>query len=95
MPSVLRLSPEYGGALPLWPQWDHPERLIPRELFVKLMAWQELFDSNFDSETGWRSEDAKTRWAAEAIGMETELRDALAGKAEVVVDLWPLKSRGT
>ena len=42
---------------------------------------------NFDSESGWTSEQARDDWAAEAVGLESEVRAALAGKAELTVDL--------
>jgi len=35
---------------------------------------------------------AETRWAAEAAVLEADLRVALAGKVDLVVDLWPLHS---
>lgn len=91
-PSVVTLMPEYGVDVPLWPLEESTDRLVPQELLAKLMAWQAFFDNNFRWDTGWCSEDAKSRWADEAVGLEAELREALTGKAEVVVDLWPLRS---
>jgi len=63
---------------------------VPRKN-AKLISWQADFDANFHWETGWRSEQAKARWAAKAVVLEAELRAALAGKVEVAVNLWPLK----
>jgi hypothetical protein len=90
-PTVVTLAPEYCVDVPLWPLGDATDNLVPPALLEKLMAWQALFDNNCHHKTGWLSEDAKSRWAEEAVGLEAELRAALAGKAEVVVDLWPLK----
>jgi hypothetical protein len=91
-PTVVTFMPEYGVDVPLWPLGDATDALVPSELLAKLVTWQAYFDDNFHWETGWTSEDAKSRWAEEALGLEAELREALAGKAEVVVDLWPLRS---
>jgi hypothetical protein len=90
-PSKVTFSPDYGAPSPLWPLSDATDAMVPEALLVKLVAWQEEFDSNFGWEMGWRSDEAKARWAEEAVGLEAELREALAGKAELVVDLWPLR----
>jgi hypothetical protein len=56
-------------------------------------SWQKLFDQNYRWDLGWRSEDARDKWAAEAVPLEATLRIALEGKADFVVDLWPLNPR--
>jgi hypothetical protein len=66
--------------------------MVPSKLLAKLGTWQALFGNNLDYLAGWRSEEVKSRWPEEAVELGAELRDALAGKAEVVVDLWPLQS---
>jgi hypothetical protein len=93
-PVVLRLMPEYNVEVPLFPQSDYTDALVPKSLLAKLMKWQEDFETDFHYETGWRSLEAKERWAAQASPLETELRSALAGKADLVVDLWPLLTPG-
>jgi hypothetical protein len=89
-PVVLRLYPEYSVKVPLFPLSPDTDSLLPEPLRTRLMAWQKDFDLNFRWDTGWRSEEARTRWAAEAVPLEAELREALEGKADLVVDLWPL-----
>lgn len=91
-PATVTLMPEYSVGVPLWPLGDSTDELVPEGLLVKLMSWQADFVVNFHWETGWRSQAAKERWAAAAVPLEAELREALAGKAEVKVDLWPLNS---
>ena len=91
-PATVTLMPEYSVGVPLWPLGDSTDALVPEGLLVKLMSWQADFVANFRWETGWRSQAAKERWAAAAVPLEAELREALAGKAEVKVDLWPLNS---
>jgi hypothetical protein len=90
-PSVVTFSPDYMAPSPLWPQSDTTDAMVPEALLVKLIAWQQEFDSNFRWEMGWISDEAKAEWAKEAVELEAELRDALAGMAELVVDLWPLR----
>jgi hypothetical protein len=89
---VIQLSPEYNAKVPLFPLSDDTNGLVPKPLLGRLMAWQKDFNSSFDWDTGWRSDEAKTKWAAEAIPLEAELRQALEGKADLVVDLWPLNN---
>jgi len=91
LPEV-RLSPDYSAPSPLWPTSDETDSLVPEALLAKLIAWQEEFDDNFRWDTGWQSNEAKLQWAAEADILEADLRVALAGKADLVVDLWPLQS---
>ena len=86
----MRLSPDYNAPSPLWPLSDATDALVPESLLARLVAWQEYFDANFRWDSGWQSDEAKSRWAAEAAILETDLRGALAGKAELTVDLWPL-----
>ena len=89
--TVVRLSPDYSAPSPLWPGSDETDALVPASLLAKLVAWQEYFDSNFIPETGWCSDDAKVQWANTAVELEAELREVLAGRADLVVDLWPLE----
>ena len=90
-PIVLRLFPEWVvGLVPVFPQSDDTDALIPQGLSKRLIAWNH-FNANCHWERGWQSEDSKSKWAEEAAPLIAELRDALKGKAELVVDLWPLE----
>ena len=91
-PSKVRLSPDYNAPSPLWPSSDATHALVTESLLARLVAWQEEFDANFRWDSGWQSNKAKFRWAAEAAVLEADLRKALAGKAELTVDLWPLEA---
>jgi hypothetical protein len=64
--------------------------MVPESLLGDLIAWQKDFDSNFDWETGWRSDEARCRWADTSVGLVDKVREALEGKAELSVNLWPL-----
>ena len=88
-PSTITLMPEYGVEVPLWPQEDETVALMSVALAAKLMAWQDLFATNF-GQSGWRSEEVRDRWAHQAVALEAELRDEVSGRFEVEVDLWPL-----
>lgn len=89
-PVVIRLMPEFGVDVPLFPQSDFTEALVPEDLLAKLISWQGQFLDNYVFETGRRSPDARDRFAADAGPLETALREALQGKAELEVDLWPV-----
>jgi hypothetical protein len=90
-PPSVRLTPDYGAPSPLWPLSDATDALVPESLLARLVAWQQDFDSNFRWDSGWQSNEAKFRWAAEAAVLEADLRVALEGTAELTVDLWPLE----
>lgn len=87
---VIRFAPDYSVDVPLFPQSDEVEALVPADLLARLVEWQHDFDRNFRWDTGWRSDEAKRDWAAEAVVLESELKEALAGRATLDVDLWPL-----
>lgn len=89
LPEV-RLAPDYSAPSPLWPQSDETDTLVPQSLLVKLVAWQRDFDASFRWDSGWNSDEARTRWAADAEHLAAELEAALVGKARLIVDLWPL-----
>ena len=90
---TLRLSPDYTPPdwVPLWPSSDYTDALVPTELLPRLIAWQDQFIENLDADRGWRSEEVMDQWAAEGCKLAAELETALKGKAELVVDLWPLR----
>jgi hypothetical protein len=93
-PVVIRFMPEYSADVPLFPRSDDTDALVPEDLLAKLMRWQSEFDENFHWEKGWKSTEVRDRWAAEAVPLENALREALKGKADLVVDLWPLPWSG-
>ena len=86
----VRMMCDYGAGVPLFPQSRFTESLVPVELLEKLKAWQADFEEHFSPRHGWLSAQAKERWTTTAHALEPELRAALTGKAEIVVDLWPL-----
>jgi hypothetical protein len=94
VPVVIRLMPGYSVDVPLFPRSDFTDALVPGDLLAKLIRWQKEFDHNYHWETGWRSTEVRDRWAGEAVPLEASLRDALRGKADLVVDLWPLPWSG-
>ena len=92
LPAVVTLEQEYGAELPLGGEgvlaW-HRTKFSPA-LLDRLAAWQEDFENGFDYDSGWRSRQARNRWAEQAKGLETEVRAELGNRAELVVNLWPL-----
>jgi hypothetical protein len=94
-PKLVILSPDYSAQLPISSEgsgqisWRATE--FSPELLDRLADWQNEFDANFHWEKGWRSEKALARWAQEANDLAAELRRVLGSRAELVVNLWPLK----
>jgi len=94
LPAIVVLSPDYMAKLPLWGDsgtlpWQR-SKLSP-ELLDRLVSWQEEFDSNFDFDAGWSSNEARNRWAAEARDLAGDVLAQLASRAKLMVDLWPLR----
>ena len=89
-PPTVELSPDYGAEMPLWPQEDVTDSLVPAELKERLLAWQQVFEANFEPPSGWKSMTIKSQWAETAVQLEADLRAAVDGRVEVEVDLWPL-----
>lgn len=86
---MLTLSPDYTTDLPLWGMEIEPLG-IPATLLDDLRSWQRAFDKNFDAHLGWVSPEAEQAWAVAAVDLEARLREALAERVEVQIDLWPL-----
>jgi hypothetical protein len=96
LPGVVLLSPDYSVRLPIWSEEDAGQiswrtTNFSPELLDRLADWQSEFDENYHWEKGWTSEHALIQWAHEATDLIADLRIALGGQAELVVDLWPLK----
>lgn len=92
---VFVLSPDWSVDVPLWPQSEAIDELVPETLQEKLTAWQSIFDSNYrwsdDSRPeGWLSNEAKDLWEQAVPDLVAELTSALEGNAKRIVDLWPI-----
>lgn len=96
LPPVIVLAPDYSASLPLWSEngnvaWQDTK--FPPELLDRLAAWQQEFDNNFHYDTGWRSAAVRDRWAHDANDLAKDVQAALGTRAELAVDLWPLKEK--
>jgi hypothetical protein len=60
------------------------------KLWGELGDWQQYFDDHFLPHSGWTSKEARDQWAEKAEDLVWQLKRALWGKAELVVNLWPL-----
>ena len=86
----ITLMCEYGVTVPLFPQDDDTETLVSAGLLAQLVEWQQSFDANFHWEEGWRSDDARSRWIDAAQVLYPKVKQEIAGRAPVVLDLWLL-----
>jgi hypothetical protein len=96
LPEVIELAPDYSAKLPLWGcdgsgniAWQDTK--FSPQLLHRLAAWQEEFDTCYHWETGWRSAEARDRWAGQASELATDVRSELGDRAELTVRLWPLE----
>ncbi|MGO9878584.1 MAG: hypothetical protein ACLPSM_04395 [Acidimicrobiales bacterium] len=83
-------APEYGVTTPLWPNGVAVDRIVPPEPLERLIRWQALFDATFTGNRVGCRIPAKEQYAADAIEMQQQFRNALNGKVDLIVDLWPL-----
>ena len=96
---VFILSPDWTVDIPLWPQSEAIDDLIPESLQEKLTTWQSIFDVNYmwseqDKPERWLSNDAKEEWERAVPDLVAELTSVLEGKARLIVDLWPITPSG-
>jgi hypothetical protein len=84
------LSPSYGVESPLWPSTVATREMIPAALWDDLLAWEGEFEANFEWGSGWRTEKAQSDWATASTELIERVRQAIEGKSELVVNLWPL-----
>lgn len=89
----ITLMPEYGVDVPLWPRSAETDAMVPPDVLLRLIRWQERFDESFHWERGWSDRDAEADWAAEGKTLEDLLRKALPPGVGLIVDLWPLSAR--
>jgi len=95
LPKVIELAPDYNADLPLWGDegniaWQDT-KFSPR-LLDRLATWQQDFDANFHWDSGWRSAEARDRWARQAEELATDVRAELGTRAGLTVRLWPLRN---
>lgn len=92
----LKLSSDYGAGWPLWTDRegvaDPAAHGVPADIRADLRAWQALFDTGFDPDSGWRGDAVERQYAHQAIDLLRRLRSALDADAEVTLDLWPLST---
>ena len=74
---TIRLAPDYGVEVPLWPQADETDALIPETLLARLIAWQAEWSSHFHYEAGWDSDAVRTQWERDGAKLAAEVREAL------------------
>ena len=74
---TIRMAPDYGVDVPLWPQADEINELASEVLLRRLSDWQAFCESHHHVDNGWDSEDSQARWqdkgAASAAEVKLEL----------------------
>ena len=88
-PPAVKLMPDYSADTPLWGDWE--ELALPTQLLTRLERWQNDFDRWFHYEHGWDTAQHRDRWGRDAETLINDLRQIIGNRAELVVDLWPLR----
>lgn len=74
---TIRLAPDYGVEVPLWPQADETDALVPEVLLQKLIAWQTFWETHSDYDRGWDSEESEARWRKDGSVLAAEVKSVL------------------
>ena len=72
--------------VPLWPQADETDALIPEALLPKLIAWQAEWSVHVHYENGWDSEDVKSQWERDGAKLASEIREVLPRRMKLKTD---------
>jgi hypothetical protein len=85
---TIRLAPDYGASLPLWPgqKAGEPEEFLPRELLGRLSEWQRYWEIHHDYSSGWDSEEAQSRWQSDGAILVSDVRAAVPAGLKLKVD---------
>jgi hypothetical protein len=82
-----------------WPLWSEAGELLAvddpplsDELAADLRAWQNLFETEFHWDSGWRTAEAEERYAREAVALLDRLCRELGGDVQVELDTWPVNN---
>lgn len=85
MPRVLHLECDVGVEIPMFPQYQAVEDMLPADLRQRMMKWQEFFDHNWHWDRGWKSHEAETEHIQEGEALLPLVQEVFRGKAEVVL----------
>jgi hypothetical protein len=90
----VKLMSDYGAGWPLWSAEEGllaPDALsVSTSLTADLRAWQDLFESEFHWDRGWRTREAEARYARAGPELLHRLRRELGPAVPVVLDVWPV-----
>lgn len=86
---VVKLMADYSAITPLWGDWE--DLALPTQLVEQLEAWQEDFEQCFHYERGWDTAQHRDRWQRDAQGLIDTLRQVIGDRADLEVNLWPLR----
>lgn len=91
-PSGVWLFPEYSppaGFVPRWPSSGATDALLPADLLERLLAWQADVDAHYGVDVGWDSHESRDRRAETSKSIETDVRNAFGGQADLVCTSGP------
>jgi hypothetical protein len=83
---TIRMAPDYGVDVPLWPRADETDELVPEDLLRRLMEWQTYWDHHHQFERGWDSDESRVRWRKEGADLASELKDVLPRGWKLKID---------
>jgi hypothetical protein len=88
---LVRLMNDYGAEVPLFSSDGAVS--VSGELDLRLRAWQEHFEQQFQYERGWRATSEAAAHAAEGAALRRLLEAEIGRWADVELDLWPVTAR--
>ncbi|MDD7929627.1 hypothetical protein [Microbacterium thalli] len=84
----VRMEPDYGLVLPLWPAdieaTTDIERRLPDDIVRGLMLWQAKFEDGYVVATAWRSDMLRNEWLAQGERLFAVVHEILWSDFEVL-----------
>lgn len=85
---TVRMEPDFGRVLPLWPTDIEAatviERRLPDNVRHRLMLWQEKFEEGYIVAAAWRSETLRVAWLAQGELLFSVVYEKLWSDFEVI-----------
>lgn len=85
---TVRMEPEYGCVVPLWPEdtgaMEDVARRLPEDVVRDLMLWQERFEEGYVFPTAWRSDEHRSEWLEQGERLFIVVEEALWSDFDVI-----------
>lgn len=85
---TVKMEPDYGGYLPLWPEDSRAMEVIvqrlPEDVVQDLALWQRRFEEGYVVATAWRSDEHRSAWLEQGERLFAVVEEALWSDFDVL-----------